>query len=533
MSYSTRYRTPSPLFPTPSPTSLERLMATWEELRRLDIEGYRTSSAKPMSTWLVRVNWADGRVSPRSTGRGTVCSPFVTQSVAMAYTREGGPEGIAAPVLAGGEALPLLFCIAANGNLKPAYQKMMDRFGMTQADNEWPRPVIFFNMGYAVELTELRRGDCVHIDWESGGGHAVFVWDVHLDESGKVDAFQYISANGRIKVGDSREGAGLGVSVGGTPAGDKGFIRQIAAAPTRYEVLKNPLFVDDDRYTAEGVWVTWKSRAELKLRDLKGCRVQPRGRLAYAKIVKAARFHGVVPPPPFAMGPPSSSSSSSSSSGSSSGPGPDGHEAGTSSSGGGRASVRQLQERLKLLYELGWISSDTGPIDGKAGRKTAAAVRAFQGSYRLTADGLAGKLTRAKLAEVYSAACLSPEGKQFLATGSGARALGAAAALSFVEGDDHQVEALYFRHGAGRGGEAIPLILRVRNQDGESLAVELLDVVSGQRHPVAERLVPDSDRAVLRVVLPEVSAPTALVAILPELDAKSAPLYVFPAARKA
>jgi hypothetical protein len=519
MSYSTRYRTPSPLFPTPSPTSLERLMATWEELRRLDTEGYRTSSARPMSTWLVRVNWADGRVSPRSTGRGTVCSPFVTQSVAMAYSK-GSPDGEATPVLAGGEALPLLFCIAANGNLKPAYHKMMDRLGMTQADNEWPRPVIFFNMGYAVELTELRRGDCVHIDWENGGGHAVFVWDVHLDKDGLVDAFQYISANGRIKVGDSRDGAGLGVSVGGTPAGDRGFIRQIAAAPPRYEVLKSPLFVDDERYVAEGVWVTWKSRAELKLRDLKGCRVTPRGRLAYAKIVKAARFHGVVPPPPFAMGPPSSPATSSQAT--------DGPEPGGRPAGGGRASVRQLQERLKLLYELGWISSDTGPIDGKAGKKTVAAVRAFQSSYRLTVDGIAGRKTLAKLAEVYSAACLSPEGKQFLATGSGARAPGAAAALSFAAGDENQVEALYFRHGAGRGGEAIPLVLRVRNQDGESLAVELLDVQSGQRHPVAERLVPDNDRAVQRVVLPEVQAPTALCAILPDLDARSAPIYVFP-----
>lgn len=524
MSYSTRYRTPSPLFPTPSPTSLERLMATWEELRRLDTEGYRTSSAKPMSTWLVQVNWADGRVSPRSTGRGTVCSPFVTQSVAMAYSKAGGPEGVVTPVLAGGEALPLLFCIAANGNLKPAYHKMMDRFGMTQADNEWPRPIIFFNMGYAVELTELRRGDCVHIDWENGGGHAVFVWDVHLDKNGEVDAFQYISANGRIKVGDSREGAGLGVSVGGTPAGDKGFIRQVQAAPARYEVLKNPLFADDERYIAEGVWVTWKSRSELKLRDLKGCRVQPRGRLAYAKIVKAARLHGVVPPPPFAMGPPSVPSSVMDRSADI--PRSDG-----SSSGGGRASVQKLQERLKLLYELGWISNDPGPLDGKAGRKTAAAVRAFQSNYRLTVDGIAGRKTLARLAEVYTAACLSPEGKQFLATGSGARAPGAAAALSFADGNESRVEALYFRHGAGRSGEAIPLVLRARNQDGESLAVQLLDVVSGQIHPVAERLVPDNDRAVLPVVLPEVGAPTALVALLPELDAKSAPVYVFPAAK--
>ncbi|MBP6742510.1 MAG: hypothetical protein KA244_06665, partial [Deltaproteobacteria bacterium] len=84
--YTERYRTPSPLFPKPSPTSLEKLLASWEELRRMNSDGYRTSSAQPPSTWLTKIQWAGGRSTGRSVGRGTTCSPFVTQATALAYS---------------------------------------------------------------------------------------------------------------------------------------------------------------------------------------------------------------------------------------------------------------------------------------------------------------------------------------------------------------------------------------------------------------------------------------------------------------
>ena len=77
----------------------------------------------------------------------------------MAYSAQ--PSAPLRPVLSTGQPLPFLFSRAANGTLSAAHRRQMDRYGMTMADNEWPRPVIFFNMGYAVEPTELRRGDCV------------------------------------------------------------------------------------------------------------------------------------------------------------------------------------------------------------------------------------------------------------------------------------------------------------------------------------------------------------------------------------
>lgn len=462
MSYSERYCTPSPLFSIESPTTLERLIDSWERLRVLDVEGYRTSQASPMSTWLVQVNWADGKVSARSPGSGTTCSPFVTQSVAMVYS--SGQESPYAPRLADGSALPILFCRAANGNLSPAPAKEMARYGMMLKDNGWPRPVIFFNMGRAVEPAQMRRGDAVHIDWAKGGGHAVFCWDVHLNARGEVDAFQFISSNGRIQVDGASVGAGVGVSVGGTPLGEGGFIRQVSSSPLRYEAMRTPLFTDDERYVAEGTWVTWDPH--LRLSDLGGCRVRPRGRLALAKKVEAARFHGVVAPEPFAMGAPVQRQPP--------------EESGTA----------LLQRRLKLLYELGLLDEDPGVVDGKPGRRTAAAVVAFQRAEGLKPDGIAGPHTNEKLAEVFYKAADSPEGKRYLATGQGTRGAGDRDIEQVAE-----VLELYFRHGAARQGETVELVLLGSDLDGASFPISLIDQRTGAQVPCGERLTVRGDRA--------------------------------------
>ena len=56
-----------------------------------------------------------------------------------------------------------------------------------------------------------------------------------------------------------------------------------------------------------------------------------------------------------------------------------------------RASTRDLQEKLTLLgYE-------PGPIDGRVGPKTRAAIRAFQQDSDLAVDGIVGPRTRAAL----------------------------------------------------------------------------------------------------------------------------------------
>lgn len=468
MSTSDRFRTPSPRYPTPSPTSLSRLLATWERLRALDIEGYRTSAAEPMSTWLLQINWAEGKTSSQSRGRGTTCSPFTTQSVAMAYSP--GNDAPLAPALQDGEPLPLLFSLSANSNLKPAHQASMDRYGMTFADNGWPRPIVFFNMGFAIEPTRMRRGDAVHIDWATGGGHAVFCWDVHLDQNGDVDAFQFLSSNGLIAGG----GAGAGVSVGGTPLGSGGFIRQVSANPIRYQPLRDPLFVDDDRYVAEGTWVTWKPG--LTIADLADCRVRPRGKLRLAKTVLAARFHGVQAPDPYAMGAGAAAPQIAAVR-----PAQPTAQQDDASPTDGQLWV---ERRLKMLYEIGWLDVDNGDPDRVNDAQTQAAVRAFQGQYGLKADGIAGPKTRAKLRETYEQAAASAEGMAYLSTGAGVRGAGAAAPAPADRDGQGQGQGVildfYFRHGTASPGQEVSVVLRARGLDGQRFSLKLRDETSGQ-----------------------------------------------------
>ena len=60
-------------------------------------------------------------------------------------------------------------------------------------------------------------------------------------------------------------------------------------------------------------------------------------------------------------------------------------------------TTRQIQN---LLDYLGY---DPGPIDGMDGPNTEDAVRAFQAAEGLTADGIPGPLTEAKLLEAVAA----------------------------------------------------------------------------------------------------------------------------------
>ena len=47
--------------------------------------------------------------------------------------------------------------------------------------NGWPLcddsvlATVFFKLGYAIDIRDVRRGDLIGIDWVSGNGHAAFV----------------------------------------------------------------------------------------------------------------------------------------------------------------------------------------------------------------------------------------------------------------------------------------------------------------------------------------------------------------------
>jgi hypothetical protein len=515
--YTDRYRTPSPLFPKQSPTTLARLLDSWETLRALDTHGYRTSAATPASTWLVKIGWAEGHTSGRSQGRGTTCSPFVTQSVAMAYSSSASEPY--QPLLEGGTGLPNLFSSAANGALRAdnrCHQRLMERYGLTMADNEWPRPIIFFNMGYAVELEQMRRGDAVHIDWMNGGGHAVFCWDVHLNDRGEVDAFLYVSSNGSMADG----GSGGGVSVGGTSKGAGGFIGsrsgKLDGDAAEYFAQKSPLFVDDERYVVEGAWVTWDDAVAGKL--LTDMRARPKTKVKKAKRVKAARFFGVDVSqiPLFAMGQDA--------------PGPftpkkpdDRVPEINTPRISGPDDIAALQRRLKLLFLIGWSKADPGGIDGKAGKKTTAALVAFQRANGLSADGKPNGLTLTKLEGIFRSAFDDPKAKKYL---DPSRASG----LTFADSDWEDSAHLYFRHGVVSAEEPIDLILAGENLPQQPLAVTLINVDTRETlSPKDCALAPVGDRATLSVTLPRRAVGCRVIARLADSEIETgAPLFVMP-----
>ena len=117
-------------------------------------------------------------------------------------------------------ALPVDYYILHNGfyfQADPDVPAAIVAARKQQFDNHgWPRcddpalATVFFNLGYAIDIRDVRRGDLIGIDWANGHGHAAFVWEVHTDEDNAVDCLQFLSAKGYAANGVYR---GPGVSV--------------------------------------------------------------------------------------------------------------------------------------------------------------------------------------------------------------------------------------------------------------------------------------------------------------------------------
>jgi peptidoglycan hydrolase-like protein with peptidoglycan-binding domain len=135
--------------------------------------------------------------------------------------------------------------------------------------------------------------------------------------------------------------------------------------------------------------------------------------------------------------------------------------------------VATLQRRLKLLCLVGWLKSDVGKIDGKAGRKTTAAVIEFQRAQGLRPDGKAGPLTLARLESVFRSACDAPQAKKYLNPNR-------PSGLVFSSTDWQEGAQLYFRHGAARSGESVTLILCGEDLPQKALQVQLLSASTGK-----------------------------------------------------
>jgi hypothetical protein len=290
---------PQPTIPT---GGLDRMIQIWEASRDTNAGGYGGSVLQNISTW--------SRPSAKHT---TSCSPFTATCIGMMYDPNGATDDATeyAPVINNGGgtlALPFDYYMLHNGfyfavdpdvpnsaAIVAARRQKFLNHGWKLCDDS-ALATVFFNLGYAIDIRDIRRGDLVGIDWNSGHGHAAFVWDVHTDEDNAVQCFQFLSANGYAAGGRY---FGPGVSVSAPQLAP--FITQNADGT----FTKNmPLFVDDDRYLTDAWWYCLPGVARTDVR-LETFRVAPPANHIVDKannggnsvaLLRAVRFWGFAPP---------------------------------------------------------------------------------------------------------------------------------------------------------------------------------------------------------------------------------------------
>src|SRR4029077_6647302 len=165
---------PKPTLPT---GGLERMIQIWEASRDTNGGGV----LQHISGW--------GTPGPKHT---TSCSPFTATCIGMMFDPSGATDDATdyAPVINNGDdtfALPVDYYRLHNGYyfqvdpdvansaaIVAARKQMFDKRGWVRCDDS-ALSTVFFNLGYAIDIRDVRRGDLIGIDWANGHGHAAFV----------------------------------------------------------------------------------------------------------------------------------------------------------------------------------------------------------------------------------------------------------------------------------------------------------------------------------------------------------------------
>jgi peptidoglycan hydrolase-like protein with peptidoglycan-binding domain len=289
---------PQPTRPT---GGLERMQQLWESCRDVNEGGYGQYCVQSIAGWF-----------PANKAQTTSCSPFTGTVIGMMFDPTGGTGSTKTyqPMCDNGaRALPNDFYGMHNGYyfaidkdrkgsaaVAKARKDQFDRNGWDwRHSDDSAIATVFFNLGYQIDPRDMRRGDLVGIDWASGHGHATFCWDVHLDDSGAVDCFQFLSANGGLnKTGYF--GAGVSVS---TPDESVFFTHAGGKYKKKFE-----LFKDNELYINQAWWYCLPkvSADAVKLATFRNP-TPPRGHIVDARFggyaigtLRVVRFWGFPPP---------------------------------------------------------------------------------------------------------------------------------------------------------------------------------------------------------------------------------------------
>lgn len=300
--------------PTVFKGGVARLVQIWNDMKAVNKGGYGSGRL---------ICAVDGWKGSGKTGTKfpvTACSPFTANVIGIAFDPEGTATGLSKPMYDDGtKPLPAMFCRLHNGNYKGPLPKGIKN----GAVNHSAESLLFFNLGYEVQPKDLRRGDMCGIDWGTGGGHAVFVWDVHMAdlEPGstyqEVDAFCYVSANGAIqKRPDGGPGTfcvGPGITIGGCDdknylEGSNRFWKEEGKDARGLDVKakKNPLFADRPEHIKDATWhcIPGKSTDDVNRETWAGLdkKSAPRPKdytakgKRYVRSVRCVRLWGIAPP---------------------------------------------------------------------------------------------------------------------------------------------------------------------------------------------------------------------------------------------
>ena len=400
----------SDIQPTKLPGGVAKLIQIAEDLREINTDGYVSGK----SFFLVPIKGFGMPIS-----KSIVCSPYTGNAIGLAFDPQY-PRGTDQPhePLYDGGTKPLPFA--------PFYKQHNDK-------DDPVGSIVKYGLGKEIDFTEMRRGDLVAIDWYPGGGHSVFCWDVHLNSSGQVDAFQMIGAHG------GQGGIGLGVYVYGC-WGDHWLTGKPGTGVKGSGSLKkarDKIFVDDDDTVEQGVWFTLKG-TDQKNFDTSTMRKKPK-RIAYyrqaspfgisIKNVRVGRFFfDDDPPKPYCMKDGSAPAQAD----------VPGHmDAQPTTIKGNDLQKdpgavnkvepkpakqddkkplqwqKDVEDALHHFFAAKWIDSDPGQSDNINDSKTQAAVKDLQKKFKLEVDGIVGPHTRGCIARQLPA-CLTHQPAQMM-----------------------------------------------------------------------------------------------------------------------
>jgi len=440
---------PGDFQPTSVDGGLPKLVRIWEYLRDLNTGGYGGA---------VLVDVKDA-ISKGHNGV-TSCSPFTGTCIYMALdprpfdaAQPWSLKGPYEPLFDGGKPLDVNFYRLHNSFGLSTYASVKDKkFAGWKADfkkryveripqlandfstfkfiNHSAGSVIALNLGTRVDSKKMRRGDMVGIDWHNGNGHATFCWNVHLNENGEVDCFQFISSNGTSANG------GAGITIFRYPDVDPAYLEKSGG---KYKKKKDMFsgIVDDPRayseYIQKPYW--WFGLPGVKKGDVDlGTFRVPAStvQISYADSmdvsvheVHVARLHGVTPPEPYLRAdggktpeprqsakpaPLTKAKAKKADEGAAKG-GQGKTEPAKAPPGQPHPVQEELEGHLQTLWKTRWISKDPGDPGSVNDPESQAAIRDYQEKY-MKGDvpklGHADPKTRARIAKAAATAAAMP-----------------------------------------------------------------------------------------------------------------------------